>query len=158
MSADEELVGRILGLAEEFYRVGHYSAPREWWSEDLTMPQLRVLLTLFNDGPCHSGALAEALGVSLPTTTGILARLQRRGLIVRSEDPADRRRVISQLTDSGQELMQRLWASGQDWLARLLRGMSRTELAGVEQALVVLIDALKRQEEALGHGVAHRHH
>ena len=133
---------RALDLAEEFFRRARHRVPMDWLRADLTMPQLKVLLALYLDGPQTCGSLASTLGLSLPTMTGILGRLERRGYLQRSRDPNDGRRVISGLSSEGQGMVERLWAAGREELAGVFAGITTADLQTVERALVVLIDAL----------------
>lgn len=136
---------QILDLAEEFLRQAYKRPlPSEWADADLTMPQLRVLLTLFLDGPQNCGSLAETVGLSLPTLTGILERLSRRGYLVRVHDDQDRRRVISHLSPAGEHLVSRLWASGRELLALVLASASPDDLDVIEKAFSLLIGAFSR--------------
>lgn len=133
----------VLDLADEFFRLAHHRVPLVWLRTDLTMPQLKVLYTLYIDGPQTCGALASAQDLSLPTMTGVLARLERRGYLERSRDSEDARRVISELSTDGGELVDHLWASGREGLAEVLSDVPAEELRTVERALEVLIKALQ---------------
>jgi DNA-binding MarR family transcriptional regulator len=138
---------RILLLAEDIFKAARNQVPRDWHRLELTMPQLKVLLSLFVDGPVDCSSLAEAVGVSLPTMNGVLERLKERGLIVRRPDRQDHRRILNSLTARGQRLMQGLWTSHQDWLSELLDRMDTTDLETIEQALTIIVSALNRQEQ-----------
>ena len=134
---------RVLDLADEFFRLARHRVPLDWLRTDLTMPQLKVLLTLYIDGPQTCGALASALGLALPTMTGILARLERRGYLRRRRDSRDSRRVVSSLSRRGSELVDHLWASGREGLAGVLADVLADDLYTVERALEILIEALQ---------------
>jgi len=138
---------RILSLAEDVFKAARNQVPRDWYRLDLTMPQLKVLLSLFVDGPLPCSSLAEAVGVSLPTMNGVLERLKERGLIARRPDRHDRRRILNSLTARGHELIDGLWTSGQDWLSDLLERMHNADLETIEQALTIIVEALSRQEQ-----------
>lgn len=138
---------RILSLAEDVFKAGRNQVPRDWHRLDLTMPQLKVLLSLFVEGPLPCSSLAEAMGVSLPTMNGVLERLKERGLIVRRPDPHDRRRILNSLTARGHKLIEGLWTSGQDWLSEVLDRMDSADLETIEQALTIIVGALSRQEQ-----------
>jgi DNA-binding MarR family transcriptional regulator len=142
---------RVLDLADEFFRLARHRVPLDWLRTDLTMPQLKVLYTLYIDGPQACGALASTQGLSLPTMTGILARLERRGYLRRRRDSRDSRRVVSSLSRRGSELVDRLWASGREELAAVLDDIPAEELMTIEQALTSLIEALERSQSVEGH-------
>jgi len=147
MRADPSTVREhILELAEEFYRASRYHIPRDWLRADLTMPQLKVLLAIFVDGPQTCTALAGALDLSLPTMTGILERLAAHGCLKRWQDPLDRRRFPVALSAEGQELVERLWASGRNELATLIASIDLEGLRVVERAFSILIEAVRDPE------------
>ncbi len=133
---------RVLDLAEEFFLRARHRLPLEWLSTDLTMTQLKVLLTLHLDGPKSCGALAGAVGLSLPTMTGILTRLDHRGYLERRRDHNDARRVISGLSPVGREMIERLWAAGREGLADVLAAVAPDDLEAVERAMKILVDAV----------------
>jgi DNA-binding MarR family transcriptional regulator len=136
---------RILSLAEDVFKAGRNQVPRDWNRLDLTMPQLKVLLSLFVDGPLPCSSLAQAVDVSLPTMNGVLERLKERGLIARRPGHHDRRRILNSLTARGHQLIEGLWTSGQDWLSELLDRMDSADLESIEQALTIIVAALGRQ-------------
>jgi DNA-binding MarR family transcriptional regulator len=66
----------------------------------LNRTDLRCLDWLF-DGPKTAGQLADAIGLSTAATTTLLDRLEKRGLIQRVRDAADRRKVLAEMTELG---------------------------------------------------------
>ena len=144
---DHERKERILSLAEDLFKASRNQVPRDWHRLDLTMPQLKVLLSLFIDGPLPCSSLAEAVSVSLPTMNGVLERLKERGLIARSPDRQDHRRVLNSLTARGHRLIEGLWTSHQEWLSELLDRMDSADLETIEQALTIIVGALSRREQ-----------
>jgi MarR family 2-MHQ and catechol resistance regulon transcriptional repressor len=87
------------------------------------------------------------VGGSLPTMNGVLERLKDRGLISRRPDRRDRRRILNALTARGQQLMEGLWTSGQDWLSELLDRMDSADLETIERALSIIVGTLSRREQ-----------
>lgn len=67
----------------------------------LSGPQLTCLRQLARRGPLQGNHLAEAVHLSPATVSGILDRLEQRGLIVRERQSDDRRRVLISLSDAG---------------------------------------------------------
>ena len=53
------------------------------------------------DGPKSAGELSAGTGLSSAATTTLIDRLERKGLMKRVRDPADRRRVIVEMTADG---------------------------------------------------------
>lgn len=67
----------------------------------LTYPQYLAMLVLWEHSPRTVGEMGGALDLESSTLTPLLKRLETAGLIVRSRDPDDERRVIISLTDAG---------------------------------------------------------
>ncbi len=66
----------------------------------LTLPQVKALIYLYNNGERSMSELALGLAVSLPSASELVDRLIDRGLVGKTVDPADRRRVLIALSDS----------------------------------------------------------
>lgn len=75
----------------------------------LTPTQFNVLRVLRCAGkPLHCGEMGGRLSSRDPDVTRLLDRLESRGLITRSRDAADRRVVMTSLTDEGRALLSEL--------------------------------------------------
>jgi DNA-binding MarR family transcriptional regulator len=71
----------------------------------LTYPQYLVMLVLWeNDAAVSVGELGEAMHLDSGTLTPLLKRLEQQGLIARTRDPNDERRVLLTLSAPGREL------------------------------------------------------
>jgi len=70
---------------------------------NVTPRQLEVLTIMSSREYWSVGELASALGVSSAATTKAIARLQRKGLVKRSENMLDRRSVDVRITRVGSE-------------------------------------------------------
>lgn len=64
-----------------------------------------ILVELWRLGPCSQAELAAAAEVDEPSVTRSVVRLERRGLLSRSPDPADSRRRIVTLSAEGAALI-----------------------------------------------------
>ncbi|MFP4476083.1 MAG: MarR family winged helix-turn-helix transcriptional regulator [Desulfatibacillaceae bacterium] len=71
---------------------------------DITATQALVLNSLFEQDRIPSHVLSNKLRITSATTTGILDRLVRSGLVERIPNPEDRRAVLVCLTDKGREV------------------------------------------------------
>jgi len=70
----------------------------------LTYPQYLAMLVLWEASPRTVGALGEALDLESSTLTPLLKRLETQGLVARTRDPEDERRVVVTLTEAGAAL------------------------------------------------------
>ncbi|MFD9499953.1 MarR family transcriptional regulator BagL/FevM [Streptomyces sp. NPDC060035] len=72
---------------------------------DLTSPQFAVLLALDDHGSQDQSALGALAAIDRSTLTVLLDRLEARGLVTKEMDPANRRRRIVALTDTGRRCL-----------------------------------------------------
>jgi MarR family transcriptional regulator, organic hydroperoxide resistance regulator len=70
----------------------------------LTFPQYLVILDLLNGAPVSVGTLGARLDMDTGTITPLVKRLDVAGLVTRTRDPADERRVMVDLTPRGRGL------------------------------------------------------
>ncbi len=100
-----------------------------------------ALWVLWVWGEMESRELAAAVGISRPTSTGVVTTLERRGLVRRRRSSEDGRMVRVSLTPAGRRLIEdlfprfnavetavtaRLSAEEQETLAGMLRALYRT--------------------------------
>jgi DNA-binding MarR family transcriptional regulator len=110
---------------------------------DLTPADFQVLVTLRRVGsPFRLGQarLMDTLGLTSGTVSVRLARLERRGVVVREPDPEDKRSSTVRLTGEGLELFDRiapLHLAGEDQLLSALTPDEQTQLADLLRKLLV---------------------
>lgn len=66
----------------------------------LTMPQVSAITVLFDRGPLSLKDLSQELGLSHSTVSGIVDRLEQKGLLQREVDERDRRLTRISITDA----------------------------------------------------------
>ena len=138
----ERLIGQILQRAEDIYTMLSPGIPPDWFTSDLTVAQLRVLLVLQSTDSSRMSDIASVLDVALSTATGIVDKLVRKEMVIREADPQDRRLVICRLSPAGQEIMNRLWTSGQFQMESLLDGLNEEELEKASEVAEILFNNL----------------
>jgi DNA-binding MarR family transcriptional regulator len=83
--------------------------------------------------------LTRSLMLTSGGMTGRLDRLEKRGLVARSPDPADRRGLTITLTDGGRDLVDQAVGAGLDAQRRVLEHLpegDRSTLGGLLRALL----------------------
>lgn len=116
---------------------------RRWPGGALSLVHLNVMTILDADGALPMSQLADALDVSQASTTGIVDRMEQRGLIARHGDPDDRRVTKVDLTERGRQAIERLGAERRDKLGKLLDELTDEELA----AFLMGTRAMRRARE-----------
>ncbi|MFN2495814.1 MAG: MarR family transcriptional regulator [Pseudonocardiaceae bacterium] len=79
--------------------------PTAWASADLTLPQLTALHFIRAEGPLTLAGLAQALGTRPPATSAMVDRLARAGLVRRTPDTKDQRRIRLAVTGAAEPMI-----------------------------------------------------
>jgi DNA-binding MarR family transcriptional regulator len=103
--------------------------------DGVSTAQMWVLMKLRLHGDLSMSGLAELLGLGLPNVTGIVDRLEERGLVERRRDVRDRRIVHVSLTEAGSRIPDGMEGLQRDVLGRVLQAMDREML---ERCLAVV--------------------
>jgi DNA-binding MarR family transcriptional regulator len=117
---------------------------RRWHRGAISLIHLNVLTLLEFEGAMPMSHLAEALDVSVASITGIVDRMERRGLVERRRDTADRRVVLVQPTPDGATVFVEIDRRRRDALARLMAGMTDDELRTVRDGFRAMRQARAR--------------
>lgn len=75
----------------------------------LTLSQFGVLEVLYHRGPLCQRDIGEKILKTSGNMTMVIDNLEKRELVVREKDPADRRRMVVNLTEKGLDLIQALF-------------------------------------------------
>jgi DNA-binding MarR family transcriptional regulator len=104
------------------------SAFRSWLKGSLSLIHLHVLTVLEAEGPLPMSRLADTLDVSVASATGIVTRMEERGLVERRHDDADRRVVTVVPTEAGVAVFRDLMQHRRERLTGLLGRLADNEL------------------------------
>lgn len=110
----------------------------------ITGPQLLVLREIAARRELSSSAVAQAVSVSLPTATDIVARLESRDLVARRRSSSDRRQVVVSLTDAGRRVLDSAPPPLQESFTEQLGALpewEQTQILYVLQRVVAMMEA-----------------
>lgn len=130
-------------------------AMRHWPGGRLSLVHLNVLVLLDADGAMPMRALAEAMDVSQASATGIVDRMEQRGLVDRRRDDGDRRVVHVAITDEGRSLVEGMAARRRDHMAQILGELTDDELTGFLAGTRAMRRARDSFHAAMAAGTAH---
>jgi DNA-binding MarR family transcriptional regulator len=97
--------------------------------------------------PPSIGSVATTLAIDPSTASRLVDQRVSEGLLERSPDPEDRRRIVLRLTRAGHALLEELAASRIGMLAEVTSGWSATDVRRLEQLLHRLSDGFEAYEE-----------
>jgi DNA-binding MarR family transcriptional regulator len=100
--------GQAWQLMIEFFQAQRHHFEKAAAAFDLTKLQAQALHILAYDGPRSMSELAQTLACDASNVTGLIDRLETRGLVERRSVPRDRRMRMLALTAAGARLHHRL--------------------------------------------------
>jgi DNA-binding MarR family transcriptional regulator len=126
----------------------------------VSMTQMHVMWLLEHHGALPMSRLADLLDVSFSNATGIVDRMEERGLVERVRVPDDRRVVLVRITAKGIGTLEEIEALKQDRLQSILSHLDETQLSRLAAAIDDLRGAVTSEfgPDYGSQGHVHDHH
>lgn len=109
----------------------------------ISLPQLRVLGFVSRNPGAGVSDVAAHLDVTNPTASALVDRLVKKGLLLRKEDPSERRRTLLTITSNGSEVLEEARNKAQTLVAQVLKSQTPEQLAKINEGLAILAEAAK---------------
>jgi DNA-binding MarR family transcriptional regulator len=116
---------------------------QQWERSNLTLPQLRVLFQVRRSPGITTGQLAKGMGITMSTTSGLVAKLADRGLLTRGTSQDDRRQIPLELSEAGVQLAGELAETTRPFMDAVVLELG-DDLEAVAEALELLGEAAAR--------------
>jgi DNA-binding MarR family transcriptional regulator len=94
---------------------------------DMTLPQFRILAEVWRTPGVAQSTLAAAIDSDPMTVSGILDRLDKRGLVERFANPDDSRAKLARITPEGQKLVEEVRTTGLVIYEEAMRGVPKSD-------------------------------
>lgn len=127
----------LRNLVSAYQAFERYSAP-DVKAMGLTTTQFDVIATLGNQPPMTCKELGEKTLVTKGTLTGVLERLEAKGILVRMINPEDARSQMIGLTRAGQTLFEKVFPAHLNHLDKAFQKLSAKELVEITSSLQLL--------------------
>lgn len=111
--------------------------------------EIHLMQVLKETPDLNAGQMAQRMGISNGAVSQTLARLERKGIIVKTKDPALKNELTVTFTESGKAAIQgfeREQASAINAFSRYLAGLSNNDRNVIERFLSHMEDLLKKLE------------
>jgi len=144
--SNEVVIKEIVGAIRRLIRAVSIDSVKMSRQFSLTAPQSGVLRCLAHNGPISSADLSRELYVTPSNITGIIDRLERKGLVQRIRKEDDRRVTLIQLTDEGRKLSRELPDPIEIRLVAGLSELPEKEVRKLDDSLDKIIDILDAKE------------
>ncbi len=130
-------------LLRKSHRAFLRALARELGAHGVSTAEWSVLRVLWHRQAISQVDLAEQVGVQRSSLTALLDGLERRGLLLRTRDAQDRRKILLYLTAPGRALEAKLLPCGLAANARAVRGLSPSEIDAARRLLERLVANLE---------------
>ena len=141
----------FVATLEEWINVSMHQAMRNFLSYarkcGLSMSHIGALFHIHREGKCGVTELGNHLDVTSAAASQMLERLVQQKLILRTEDPEDRRGKQIVLTDKGNRVLEEGIRARQRWLDDLTETLSEREKETIMGSLNILIDNTKNLKQ-----------
>ena len=97
----------------------------------MSLAHLNVLILLEANGPMAMGRLADALDISVASATGVVDRMEARGLVERRRDAEDRRVVLVVPAAGAKAVLGDIDTRRRRGLTKILSLLTDEELSGL---------------------------
>ena len=111
---------------------------------DVTTEQWTVLSCLWERDKIIQQDICELTGKDKPSVTRLIDNLEKKNLVMRVSDPADRRNNLILLTPKGVTIKQKTTEIFHDIVNHTLKGISDMELAGAKDVLIRIMQNLRK--------------
>ena len=122
-------------LAAELRRTGQLLSPSHFG-----------VMVMLHFRPCNLSALAEHQGVSLPSMSSTITRLEEGGLVKRTRDDIDRRVVMVELTTAGTEKLDQIRELAETRIGGMLSDLSLENKNSLANGLEILCKVFELDE------------
>jgi len=129
--ARRPLVAEVIDELSSWNPREFINAFQRWHHGSISLIHLNVLVLLEGHGPQPMSHLAESLDISVASMTGVIDRMEKRGLVERRHDADDRRVVLVHPAAGARDLFTDIDGRRRAGLATLLDHLSDEELAGL---------------------------
>lgn len=154
---NEALIDAVVGELHEMIGTLRCAGTGRMVRSGISMTHLHILWLLEHHGDVTMSRLAELLDVSLSNATGLIDRMEERGLVERVRVPDDRRVVLVRESPAGERIRDEIETIKQDQMRSILVNLDDRQLKRVLGAVTDLRGAVNREIGA-DHLQIHVHH
>ncbi|MGN6795726.1 MAG: MarR family winged helix-turn-helix transcriptional regulator [Streptosporangiaceae bacterium] len=114
-------------------------------NRDLSLTAVAALGSVDRSGPQRITTMAVAQGVSQPSMTQLVQRLEQRGLVTRTSDPSDGRVALVSLTDEGRAALAARRLRNARRVAELLADLPDDDVQALSDALAAVLPRMRER-------------
>jgi DNA-binding MarR family transcriptional regulator len=149
-NASKDPIRDIVYLIRRLMQAGEFFTKELNKTYQVSVPQLHCLLALYENGPLPPSQIARYIMVKSSTVTGIIDRLEQKGLVARLRNSPDRRVITIELTEAGKVLAKKAPPPIQQKIVDGLKKLPKEEIEHIILSLSKLTHMLDVQDLEVG--------
>lgn len=114
---------------------------------DCSKNELFVLLLLYRQSEVNMSQVAEYICVPLNTATGIVARMEKKGIVMRERSPEDKRIVTISMTTEGKGFIQSIMKNFLHYGQLIMESFTAEEMQLIFRTVDKGINVLKAEHD-----------
>lgn len=138
-----ELIKEIVELQRHINRDMRENTLEAWMGLNLTVPQVKSMFFIGNEGATNLTKLAAALDVTPANVTGIIDRLVEHDLVSRQENPDDRRSSTLRVTEKGENTIANLRERRISHTTEILSNLKTDDLNAILRGFSLFVAAAR---------------
>ena len=141
----EAMLDAVVGELHEMIGMMRCAGTGRMVKSGISMTHLHILWLLEHHGDLPMGRLAELVDVSLSNASGLIDRMEERGLVERIRVADDRRVVIVRVSPEGEKIRDEIEAIKQDQMRSILGNLDVDQLTRLLGAVTDLRGAVAKE-------------
>jgi DNA-binding MarR family transcriptional regulator len=146
METPHDPIREIVYLIRKLMQAGALYSKELNKKYNVSAPQLATLRVLLHDGTMPPSQIARQVMVNASTMTGVIDRLEKKGLVSRLRNDPDRRIIRVELTEAGRVLAENAPPPIQVKIIKGMRKLEQTEREKIILSLTKLAEMIDAQE------------
>ncbi len=147
MQTPKQLSEVVREWAEVFMHRSGRDFKRFMDTTGLSFSQVNILMRLLHGGSAGVSEIGEKIGVTNAAASQAIDRMVQMGLIVRTEDPQDRRAKRLELAPKGRDLIEKGIKARIKWIEDVTNSLTLEQQEMIISALTLLTEAARTTED-----------
>lgn len=133
---------------QRVYQLIYRELQKRFADKGITTAQFEVLMELMKYRELPMCRIGDLLSVTGGNVTGLIDRLEKKGLVERTRSEKDRRIVMARITRKGDRVFRRVSGEFEEHIETTLSGLANGDLTDLNQMLEKLQGELNEQLES----------
>ncbi|WP_237265347.1 MarR family winged helix-turn-helix transcriptional regulator [Thermoplasma sp. Kam2015] len=137
---------QVWRLYVDLWKLWYKKAERDLNGVNLSVTEFTIMRQLSENGPLSMATIASSINVTPGWVTGVIDKMEDKGLVVRKREEADRRIIKISLTDHGKEVYEEAKKKHFSFIEKSLSGLNDSDLDMAYKILSKMIASINALE------------